>query len=130
MNDYKPASRPATFGLAALVMTAMTIGAMVILPAKLDSAGVAARALARAQPVSAPAPEAVAGPLRVDVVARRDAAWAPVEAHLTAPKRKPQGSGRVVGRGVAAPERVGYRGADAGPAPCRYLTSGMVEATS
>ncbi|MGH8850711.1 MAG: hypothetical protein ACREYD_06935 [Casimicrobiaceae bacterium] len=118
MNSYDPASRPAVSSVAALVMTTITVAVMVVLPAKLDSARVDARALAAARPANAPVPEAVAGRLRVDVVADRDALSAPVQARLTAPKRKAQGPGRVSARSAAAPERVGYRGPAADPAPC------------
>ncbi|MGH7062812.1 MAG: hypothetical protein ACREET_01900 [Stellaceae bacterium] len=96
-------------------MTAITVAVMVILPAKLDSAAVEARALAAARPASAPA---IAGPLRVDVVAGRDAAWTPTQARVDARKRKSQGSGRVGARAIAAPERVGYRGPGADPEAC------------
>ena len=41
MNRYEPAMPRATFGLIAVAMTAITIGAMVVLPAKLDSVNAA-----------------------------------------------------------------------------------------
>ena len=37
MNGYKPSAPRAAIGLTAAVMTAITIGTMVVLPAKLDS---------------------------------------------------------------------------------------------
>ena len=39
MNRYKPSTPRAALGMIAFVMAATTMGAMVVLPAKLDAAG-------------------------------------------------------------------------------------------
>lgn len=114
MNDYKP-TRPAALGAAAVAMTALTIGFAVVLPARVDTT--AQVRMIAPQTVSASATEAAAAPLRVEVIAVRDAAWSPADAVPTVPKRKAQGPGQAAKGAVAAPERVGYRGASA-PAPC------------
>ncbi len=57
MNSYEPSTPRAAFGLAAVAMAAISIGAMVVLPAKLDSIGADAVTLASAK----------AGPTAVEV---------------------------------------------------------------
>jgi len=49
VNRYEPSTPRAAIGLTAAVMTAITIGAMVVLPAKLDSVGADAHTLAAAK---------------------------------------------------------------------------------
>jgi hypothetical protein len=86
--------------------------------------------VAASQSASTPAADTDSGPIRIEVIARRDSTWMPVRAQLTSPKSKAQGSGRAGAHAVAAPEPVS--GADAGlqPALCPYLISGTVAATS
>lgn len=109
MNDYKPASRTAALGAAALAlaMTAITIGFAVVAPAKLDSGfRFHALALEALQPSSVQAAPLAAAPMRIEVVAVRYGALAPAQAHTSAPKRK-HGSGSGARKAIAAPERVG-----------------------
>ena len=54
MNGYKPSVPRAAIGLAAAAMTAVTIGAMVVLPAKLDSVGADPHTLVAANATIAP----------------------------------------------------------------------------
>jgi hypothetical protein len=129
MNDYKPSSRPAAFGAVAVALTAMTIGLAVVLPAKMDAGNHEVRTASAAQPVSAPAADLDPGPIRIDVIARRDSDWMPVHTRLTAPKSRAQGSG-LGAHAVAAPEPLSHAGAGLQPALCPYLTSGTVVATS
>lgn len=127
MNEYKPASRPAALGAAAVALAAMTIALGLVLPARIDTS-TDVRATATPRAASAPAAEIVVAPIRVEVVAVRDATLAPVQAHTSAPKRK-HGSGSAAGRALAAPQRIGYR--DAGtPAPRPPTASGTVAAAS
>src|SRR6266446_1177158 len=49
MNGYKPSTSRAASGLTAVAMTAITIGVMVVLPAKLESGGSGPYALAAAE---------------------------------------------------------------------------------
>jgi hypothetical protein len=130
MNDYKPSSRPAAFGAFAVALTALTIGLAVVLPAKMDAGSHEVRTVATSQSASTPAADTGSGPIRIEVIARRDSTWMPVRAQLASPKSKAQGSGRAAAHAVAAPEP--QSGADAGlqPALCPYLISGTVAATS
>jgi hypothetical protein len=130
MNDYKPSSRPAAFGAVAVALTAMTVGLAVVLPAKMDAGNHEVRTVSSPQPVSAPAADLDSGPIRIDVIARRDSTWMQVHTHLTAPKSKAQGSGRLGAHAVAAPEPLSHVDAGLQPAICPYLTKGTVAATS
>jgi hypothetical protein len=130
MNDYKPSSRPAAFGAFAVALTALTIGLAVVLPAKMDAGSHEVRTAAASRSASTSAADTDSGPIRIEVIARRDSTWMPVRAQLASPKSKAQGSGRAAAHAVAAPEP--QSGADAGlqPALCPYLISGTVAATS
>jgi hypothetical protein len=130
MNDYKPSSRPVAFGAFAVALTAMTIGLAVVLPAKMGAANHEVRTVAASQPASAPAADPDSGPIRIEVIARRDSTWMPVHTHLMAPKSKAQGSGRAGTHAVAAPEPMSRADAKLQPALCPYLISGTVAATS
>jgi hypothetical protein len=130
MNDYKPSSRPAAFGVFAVALTALTIGLAVVLPAKMDAGNHAVHTVVAPQPASVPAADPDSGPIRIDVIARRDSTWMPVRTHLTSPKSKAQGSGRAGTHAVAAPEPLSGADARLQPALCPYLISGTVAATS
>ncbi len=130
MNDYKPSSRPAAFGAFAVALTAMTIGLAVVLPAKMDAGGHEVRTVTAPQSASAPAADTDSGPIRIEVIARRDSPWMPVRTQLTSPKSKAQGSGRASTHAVAAPEPLSGADARLQPARCPYLISGTVAATS
>jgi hypothetical protein len=54
MNGYKPSAPRAAIGLTAATMTAITIGAMVVLPAKLNSVGADPHTLVVANATVAP----------------------------------------------------------------------------
>jgi hypothetical protein len=82
------------------------------------------------QPAGIPAADVDSGPIRIDVIARRDSTWMPVHTQLTAPKSRAQGTGRVGVRAVAAPEPLSHADAGLQPAVCPYLIKGTVAATS
>jgi hypothetical protein len=130
MNDYKPSSRPGALGAFAVALTAMTIGLAVVLPAKMDAGKHEVRTVAAPQAAGAPVADLDSGPIRIDVIARRDSGWMPVHTQLTAPKSKAQGSGRLGAHAVAAPEPLSHADAGLQPALCPYLSSGTVAATS
>ena len=130
MNEYKPSSRPAAFGAFAVALTALTIGLAVVLPAKMDAGNHEVRTVSAPQSVSPPAADLDSGPLRIDVIARRDSGWIPVHTQLTAPKSKAQGSGRLGAHAIATPEPLSHADAAVQPAICPYLISGTVAATS
>jgi hypothetical protein len=129
MNDYKPASRPAAFGAVAVALAAMTIGLTVVLPAKIDSAQ-EPRTAAAPQITDAPAVDADAGPMRVEVIARRGTAWTTVHTRVRAPQRERQASDRRGTHATAAPDHLGHADAGLQRTSCPYLIKGTVAATS
>ena len=62
MNRYKPSTPRAALGLTAVAMAAITMGALVVLPAKLDAAGADPSTLAAAK-------AATKAPIEVAIVA-------------------------------------------------------------
>jgi hypothetical protein len=78
MNSYEPSIPRAAFGLIAAAMSAITIGALVVLPTKLDSAGPDLLPVAMAASSMPPPIEVVITPARIDVIAAREpnVAWA------------------------------------------------------
>lgn len=130
MNEYKPTSRPAAFGVVAVALTAMTVALAVVLPAKIDTGGSSVRTVAAPLPVSAPAADVDSGRIRVDVIATRNPSVVQAHTQVTAPRAKHPVSERLGTRAVAGPDRLG--GTDAGyqRALCPYLTKGTVAATS
>ena len=78
MNSYEPSTPRAALGLAAVAMAALTFGAMVLGPAKLDSGGADAVTLASAKAETKPPIEVAISPARIDVIGAREpnVAWA------------------------------------------------------
>jgi len=71
MNDYEPSIPRVTFGIAAVAMTAITIGLAVVVPAKL-APGEQKVATSAASKAVSPAPtEVVINPARINVVGVR-----------------------------------------------------------
>ena len=92
MNRYEPLIPRVAFGIAAVAMTAITIGVSVIMPAKMDSDSPEPRMLA-ALKVSAPASTGdVTGSDSVDVVAVHKAGLSAVPCISPQPNRKPEES--------------------------------------
>ena len=72
MNRYDPKTPRKTFVVVAVAMGVLTIGVLVVLPAKMDFDSVDARALAAGKATS-PAPTLVViNPSRIEVVGERD----------------------------------------------------------
>jgi len=91
MTRYQPAAFHPAFGLAAVAMSAMTIGLAVIVPARTDSGG-RDGATPSAATVVRPAPTEVAiSPARIDIVAVREQKTAFEPARYVLPKRKQAG---------------------------------------
>jgi hypothetical protein len=67
MNRYEPSTPRAALGLTAVAMAAITIGAMVVLPAKLDSVSADPYALAAAKAATNTPIEVGISPVRIDV---------------------------------------------------------------
>ena len=92
MNRYEPLIPRVAFGIAAVAMTAITIGVSVIMPAKMDSDSRELRML-EALTVTAPASTGdVTGSERVDVVAVHKAGLSAVPCISTQPNHKPEQS--------------------------------------
>jgi hypothetical protein len=72
VNTYEPSAPRVAIGLTAAVMTAITIGAMVVLPAKLDSVSADPQTLAAAKAATKTPIEVAIGPARGDVPALVD----------------------------------------------------------
>ena len=67
MNGYEPSTPRTAFGLVAVAMTAITMGALVVLPAKLESVGAAPYMLAAANAATKTPIEVAISPARIDV---------------------------------------------------------------
>jgi hypothetical protein len=92
MNRYKTPIPRVAFGLAAVAMTAITIGVSVVMPARMDSDSSEPRML-EALTVTAPASTGeVTGSESVDVVAVHKAGSSAVPCISQQPNRKPEAS--------------------------------------
>ena len=92
MNRYAPLIPRVAFGIAAVAMTAITIGVSVIMPAKMDSDSPEPRML-EALTVTAPASTGdVTGSESIDVVALHKAGLSAVPCISPQPNRKPEQS--------------------------------------
>ena len=74
MNAYKPSTSRVASGLIAVAMTEITIGVMVVLPAKLDSGSAGPYALAAAEAATTAPVEVAVDPARGDPPAVGDRA--------------------------------------------------------
>ena len=92
MNCYEPLIRRLAFGIAAVAMTAITIGVSVVMPARMDSDSREPRLL-EALTVTAPASTGdVIGSESIDVVAVHKAGLSAVPCISPQPNRKPEQS--------------------------------------
>ena len=66
LNGYEPSTPRATLGLAAVAMTAITMGALVVLPAKLDSVSADPYPPATARTATKASVEVAISPTRID----------------------------------------------------------------
>ncbi len=82
MNSYNTSTPSAAFGIAAVAMTAITIGLTVIAPAKLNPVTAHVRAL------EAPSTEVAINPSHIDVIAVRETVPSTVKDPDVQPKRK------------------------------------------
>ena len=88
MNPYQISSPRKIFAIAAVAMTAITIGFSVVVPTQIQSGARDARSLT-ASKATTPAPtEVVAAPLRVEVIGVRDPELVSVQVRNAPPKRK------------------------------------------
>ena len=91
MDSYQPSTPRTALGLIAVAMAAITIGALVVLPAKLDSVNADVVAVASANAVTLAPIEVAISPARIDVIVVREpnVAWALTDE--TRPNCKPEG---------------------------------------
>ena len=66
MNKYKPSTPRAAAGLTAVVMVAITMATLVVLPAKLESAGAGAFTMATAKAATKSTIDVTASPAGID----------------------------------------------------------------
>lgn len=91
MTRYEPGAFHPAFGIAAVAMTAITIGVAVIVPARMDSGGRDGATLSAATAVRPALNEAAISPARIDVVAVREPKTAFEPARYVLPKHKQPG---------------------------------------
>ncbi len=72
MNRYEPSAPRTACSIAAIAMTAMTIGLLVVVPTKMDSGSLDFISLATAKAATPAATEVIISPARIDVVAVRE----------------------------------------------------------
>ena len=89
MNRFDPSTPRTAFGIAAIAMTALTIGLLGVAPTKMGSDSLDVISLASAKTVAQGATEVAISPARIDVVAVRDPNVA-VQSRNVAAKRKQQ----------------------------------------
>lgn len=91
MDRYKTSHPRGAFAIAAVAMTAITIGLMVVVPAKMDSGSQEAHALAQQGAATLATATAVVNPPCIDVAANRKPTVDSVQVGNDHPKHKRQG---------------------------------------
>jgi hypothetical protein len=91
VNRYQPSSPRVAFGIAAVAMTAITIGVAVVMPASMGSDSREPRVL-EALKITAPASiGVVTGAESIDVVAVHESGLSTVPCPASKPSRQPEG---------------------------------------
>jgi hypothetical protein len=90
MNRYKPSIPHAAFGMAAVAMTAITIGLLVVLPANMEPGSQEIRMLAASKVATPASTGVVTGSENIDVVAVPEEGFSAVPC-ISNPNRKPEG---------------------------------------
>ena len=88
MNHYQISSPRKVFAIAAVAMTAITIGLSVVVPAQIQSGARDPRTLTASKAMTPAPAEVVASPLRVEVVGVREPELISVQVRSAPPKRK------------------------------------------
>ncbi|MGI8895157.1 MAG: hypothetical protein ACR2HE_05825 [Casimicrobiaceae bacterium] len=89
MNRFDPSTPRTACSIAAIAMTALTIGLLVVIPTKMHSGNLEVMSLVTAKSLTPLATEVAISPARIDVVAVRDPNVA-VQSRNVAAKRKQQ----------------------------------------
>jgi outer membrane murein-binding lipoprotein Lpp len=90
MNPYQTSTPRAPLVIAAIALTALTLGASVIAPAKMDSGSTDVRTLAAPKSVTPTPTEVAINPARIEVVAAREPGFISVHVRNVPAKRKQQ----------------------------------------
>jgi len=72
MNSYETNMPRTAFGIAAVALTAMTLGLVVVAPAKIESAAQSGHALVAVTPATSEPVTATIVPARIEVIGVRD----------------------------------------------------------
>jgi hypothetical protein len=91
VNRYEPSSPRVAFGIAAVAMTAITIGVSVVMPAKLDSDSREPRVLAALKVTGPASANIVTGAESIEVVAVHESGLSAVPCTSSKPSRTPEG---------------------------------------
>ena len=91
MNRYETSIPRVACGIAAVAMTAITIGVSVVMPAKMDSDNREPRMLAGSKVTTPASTGVVTGSASIDVGAVREPALSTVPCTSSNPNRKPEG---------------------------------------
>ena len=91
MSHYETSIPHVAFGIAAVAMTAITIGASVVMPARMDSDSGEPRVLAALKVTALASTGVVTGSESVDVVAVHEAGLSAVPCTSSKPSRTPEG---------------------------------------
>jgi hypothetical protein len=91
MNRYQPSSPRVAFGIAAVAMTAITIGVSVVMPARMDSDSREPRMLAALKVTGPASTGVVTGAESIDAVAVHEAGLSTVPCPASKPSRTPEG---------------------------------------
>lgn len=91
MNRFQSSTPRAAFGIAAVAMTVVTFGLLVVVPATIDSGSEDVRTQAAAKLVTPAATEVVTIPTRIDVLDVRKMEWASALLNDVRPKHKQAG---------------------------------------
>jgi len=91
MNRYETSIQRVAFGIAAVAMTGITIGVLVVIPAKMDSDSREPRMLAASNVATPATTGVVTDSATIDVVAVRDSGLSAVACSSSHPNHKPEG---------------------------------------
>ena len=90
MNAYHTSTPRAALAIAAIALTALTLGVSVVAPAKMEPGSSEAAPLAAQNTVAPAAIQAVIDPARIEVIGVREPGFLPVQARNVPAKRKQQ----------------------------------------
>ncbi len=88
MNSYETNMPRTAFGVAAVALTAMTLGLMIVVPAKTESAAQSSHALVAAMPATSEPVTATIVPDRIEVIGVRERKLVSAQPRAREPKGK------------------------------------------